>query len=193
MPFSKTRLIWTVFFLLLFMTGMIGGYIYFLGSEKGSVREGGLKKEDVTLEADFSSIKINYPVRERLITEERKIKRQPSIPAMAGAIVEEFLKGSLDNQDSLIPTGVKLLNTYMGRDGILYIDFSDELRRNFQGDAYSEFLLLSGLYESIISNLAGIEDIKVLVEGKEIESLGGHISIIYPLKNTVTVLSSGES
>lgn len=191
--FSKTRLIWAAFFLLLFITGMIGGYIYFLGRERGPVQEGELKGRDVIIETDFSYIKMSFPVRERLITEERKIRRQPSTPAMAGAIVEEFIKGPLNSQDSLIPAGVKVLDTYIGKDGILYIDFSDELRRNFQGDAYGELLLLRGLYESIMSNLSGIEDVKVIVEGKEIESLGGHINIIYPLKNTLTVLPGGES
>ena len=85
----------------------------------------------------------------------------------------------------MIPPGVKVLGLYQGSDGILYVDFSDELRRNFQGDAAAEFLLLRGLYESIISNVKGVDDVKVLIEGKEIESIGGHVLALYPLKATV--------
>jgi hypothetical protein len=76
-----------------------------------------------------------------------------------------------------------LLSVYYASDGILYVDVSDEFRRNFQGDALNEFLLLKGLYDSIITNVTGVQDVKVIVEGKEIESIGGHFFALYPLKN----------
>lgn len=192
MVFNKTRLIWIGVLLLLFISGMTGGYIYFLGREKGSVHETVLENKEGIQDKDLSVIKVYYPVKDRLIMDERKVKMQTSIPSMAEAIIGEFLSCSSIEQGCLIPQGTRLLHTFKGKDSILYIDFSDEIRRNFQGDAYGELLLLKGLYESIISNLAGIEDIKILVEGKEIESLGGHISIFYPLKNTVVVASSNE-
>lgn len=192
MAFSKTRLIWIGIFLLLFISGMTGGYIYFLGRQKGSVIESGFRKEESIQDTDLSIIKVYYPVKDRLIMDERKVKMQTSTPSMAEAIIGEFLKCSSSEQGCMIPQGTRLLHAFMGKDSILYIDFSDEIRRNFQGDAYGELLLLKGLYESIISNIAGIEDIKILVEGKEIESLGGHISILYPLKNTVVVASNNE-
>lgn len=191
MQISKASLIWLGIFLLLFISGMIGGYLYFLGKGKGPlVNE--LRKEGDIQDAEITIIRVYYPLKDRLFIEERRVKREASTVAMAGSIIEEFFKGPSTREGALIPQGVRLLNLYKGKDGILYIDLSDEVRRNFQGDAYGELLLLKGLYESIISNLAGIEDLKVLVEGKEIESLGGHISILYPLKNTVTAVTEGE-
>lgn len=195
MQISKSRLIWGGVFLFLFITGMIGGYIYFLGRQEVSIpedREKGVKKEESLRNADLTIIRIYYPLKDRLIMEERNVKRQSSSPAMAESILEEFLKGPSMENGSIIPQGTRLLNVFIGKDGILYIDLSDEIRRNFQGDAYAELLLLKGLYESIISNLSGIEDVKVLVEGKEIESLGGHISLLYPLKDTVAFVMNGE-
>jgi len=85
-----------------------------------------------------------------------------------------------------MPKDVQLLGIYRDENRILYIDLSDEFRRNFHGDVPMEFLLLKGLYESLSSNLAEIEDIKVLIEGKEIETLGGHLYLSYPLKDMVS-------
>lgn len=187
MQISKARLIWSGILLLLFISGMAGGYIYFLGREKGPPQDYGFKREEIK-DSELSIIRVFYPLKGRLFVEERRIKRQSSTTAMAGAIIEEFFRGPAAEQVALIPQGVRLLNVYSGKDGILYVDLSDEVRRNFQGDAYGELLFLKGLYESIISNLSGIEDVKVLIEGKEIESLGGHISILFPLKNTVTTI-----
>ncbi|MBS1233295.1 MAG: hypothetical protein H6R42_949, partial [Nitrospirae bacterium] len=50
----------------------------------------------------------------------------------------------------------------------------------------AEFLLLKGLYESIISNVQDIQDVKILIEGKETETLGGHLFLLYPLKDMVS-------
>ena len=58
-----------------------------------------------------------------------------------------------------------------------------------------EFLVLKGLYESLVSNTPDIQDIKVIIEGKEVETLGGHLYLLYPLKDTVSheiSVSSGD-
>ena len=93
----------------------------------------------------------------------------------AQAVINEFLQGPAGVPGSPVPRNAKLLGLYFGTDNILYVDLSDEFRRGFQGDALSEFLLLRGLYESLMSNVAGITDVKLLIDGKEIESLGGHM------------------
>ena len=80
----------------------------------------------------------------------------------------------------------KILGIYRGTDKILYVNLSDEFRRNFQGDVMAEFLLLKGLYESLISNIDDVQDVKVLIEGNELETLGGHLYLKYPLKGLVT-------
>jgi len=40
---------------------------------------------------------------------------------------------------------------------------------------------LKGLYESVVSNVYGVEGVKVLIEGGEVETVGGHISAARPL------------
>ena len=116
--------------------------------------------------------------------EERKVQRLPE-GSLVEQTVKEFLKGPSNTGKSVIPPGTRVLGVYLGSDGILYLDLSDEFRRNFQGDALTEFLVLKGLYESIISNGEAIDDVKLLVEGKEIESIGGHLFALYPLRSTV--------
>jgi spore germination protein GerM len=100
--------------------------------------------------------------------------------------MEEYLKGPAGGKATSLPKNARLLGVYKGADRILYIDISGEFRRNFQGDAFAEFLLLKSLYESLISNVEDIQDVKVLIEGKEAETLGGHLYLVYPLKDIVT-------
>jgi spore germination protein GerM len=185
MPPSKRKILWIVVFILLFLGGIAGGFFYFsrhFGSQQTPETVPQAEKQG----EDASFVRVYYPSEGRLIMEERRVKRQVSVSSIAEEIMGEFLRGPSTTGKSSVPQGTKLLGVYYGNDGILYVDLSDEFRRNFQGDALAEFLLLKGLYDSIISNVTGVDDVKVLIEGKEIESIGGHFLALYPLKNMLT-------
>jgi spore germination protein GerM len=182
MPISKKGVLWIVVFCILFLGGIAGGFFYF-SRNSGFRQLVEIAPHEVKQEEDASFMKVYYPFDGRLVMEERKVRRQVAITAIAEEIINEFLKGPSSTARSAVPPGAKLLSVYYASDGILYVDVSDEFRRNFQGDALNEFLLLKGLYDSIITNVTGVQDVKVIVEGKEIESIGGHFLALYPLKN----------
>ncbi|MBE0425121.1 MAG: GerMN domain-containing protein [Nitrospirae bacterium] len=170
-----------------FLAGVIGGYLYF---SKFFYKERTIDKEPVQTSInvdDFFSLRIYYPVYDHLQFEERRILKRSVQIAIAEAAVEEYLKGPAGITSQIIPKETKLLDLYKGVDKILYIDLSEEFRRNFQGDVLAEFLLLKGLYESIISNVEDVQDVKVIIEGREIETHGGHFYLLYPLKDTVSL------
>ncbi|MEW6162613.1 MAG: GerMN domain-containing protein [Nitrospirota bacterium] len=175
-----------ILLILIFLGGAAGGYLYFskvFPKERPSPEEG---VETLPEAEDLFPLKIYYPVGNRLQIEERRLQRKTTQIAIAQAIVKEFLKGPADVRVSDMPKDVKLLGLYRDEDRILYVDLSEEFRGNFQGDVLAEFLLLKGLYVSLISNFDDIEDVKVLIEGKEIETLGGHLYLSYPLKDMVS-------
>jgi len=169
----------------LFLAGVFGGYFVFmkLFPQEMSPEDA---PESLIVSEDLFSMRIYYPLNDRLLMQERKLPRRTAQLAIAEAAVEEFLKGPGDGVVSAIPGDSKLLGIYKDTDQILYVDLSDEFRRNFQGDAYAEFFLLKGLYESLISNVPDIQDVRVLIEGKEIETLGGHLYLFSPLKDIVS-------
>ena len=185
MPINKRKILWVLVFILLFSGGIGGGFFYFAehfgGKQKGETLPESQRHDD-----DSSFVKVYFPSEGRLIMEERRVKRLGSVTVSAGEIVEEFLKGPSQRERSDVPPGTKVLGIYFGTDGIVYVDLSDEFRRNFHGDVLSELLLLKGLYESIISNVTGVDDVKILIEGKEMESIGGHLYSLYPLKTALT-------
>ncbi len=184
MQINKKSFLWAAAVLVLFGAGIGAGYIYF--SKKNiPAQMPETTRIEVVQNSDFSFVKVYYPSEGRLLMEERKVERQFNMVSIAEAAVGEFLKGPLTPARSNVPQGTKLLKIFAGSDGVLYIDLSDEFRRNFQGDASTEFVLLKGLYDTVISNTQGADDVKVIIEGKEIESIGGHLSALYPLKNTL--------
>jgi len=76
---------------------------------------------------------------------------------------------------------VRLLDLYMDNGGVVYVDVGDELKKNFRGDASEELRIFAGLYRSIEAVVPGFTAVKVLMEGPETETIGGHIDLSKPL------------
>lgn len=186
------RIILTAALLLVFAGGLTAGYLYLSLGAKQQQK----KPSDGQVEQEIqgsSSLKIYYPVNGYLQMEERIVT--PMIMTRedaARATVSGYLKGPAGMLDPAIPPDTKLLGTYFGSDGVLFIDLSDAFRRNFQGDALTEYLLLRGLYESLLSNVSGIKDVRLLIEGNEIETIGGHMLANVPLGREL-LINSPES
>src|SRR6266496_6246052 len=119
MQLNKKKIFLLLLFILLFSGGIVGSYIYF--SKNFAIRQLPAAVPESERQAeDFSSVRVYYPSEGRLVMEDRRIKRQSSIAAMAGGIVSEFLKGTANMgnmKKSNVPAGSKLLGIYPGSDG----------------------------------------------------------------------------
>jgi hypothetical protein len=126
---------------------------------------------------DEVDVKIFHPSQDGIIAAKIKVRHSPLHVEMVEIVMTEYLKGLGEKYE-----GTKVLGVYRDRLNVLYIDLSDEFRRNFSGDAMQEFLLLQSLYNTIITNFPWVQDVRLLIEGKEVESIGGHFLSLYGLK-----------
>ncbi|GBD97555.1 MAG TPA: hypothetical protein ENG83_01435 [Nitrospirae bacterium] len=99
------------------------------------------------------------------------VLRKDTLLVVAENIIRKYVK----------PYRVRLLDLYMDKEGVIYIDFGGELIKNFNGDALEELRIIAGLYEGIKSTVPGFTALKILIEGREAESFGGHIDILKPI------------
>ncbi len=90
-------------------------------------------------------------------------------------IAEDTIRKLVEKYD------VKLLDLYLDTDGVIYMDFSDELKKNYHMDISQELNFLTGLFNGVRSINPGLTAMKILIEGKEADSLGGHIDISKPI------------
>lgn len=127
------------------------------------------------------SVKIFYPSGEGMSAVEKSVQSSHLPLKMTEAVIAEYLKGLKEGMND-----TKLLGIYKDRNNVLYIDLSDEIRKNFSGDVKHEYFFLKSLFQTVVTNIPEIEDIKLFVEGKEIQSIGGHFYSLYPLKEMAT-------
>ncbi|MCI4626145.1 MAG: GerMN domain-containing protein [Candidatus Magnetoovum sp. WYHC-5] len=178
-----------IFFLLIIIIGGIAFFIhssFFKDEIDKTAKEEALKRANNTdAPKDVTSVKVYNVKGRRLVEQEVKINQTSD----SMALVEEAIKGFLSPQEEelklYIPHNTTLMDVYYGIDNVLYINLSSEFTKNFQGDTPAEFLILKGLYKTVIAN-ASVADVKLIVNDLEVETLGGHFLIKYPIKRLVS-------
>lgn len=187
-------------FLVLFGTVATGGYYLFrmysglLGSgvdfkPKASVPTLETERRPRAVSGDMSVLELVFPSGpsgDGFELQQKNVPRTSSVRNLAAVVTEAFLAGPVGRPKGLVPDGVKLKNIYFGRDSILYIDLSDEFRRNFQGNAIQEYMLLKAFHRSLMKNVYQVKGIKLLLEGKEVDSIGGHLRLSGLLDDAVS-------
>jgi spore germination protein GerM len=139
--------------------------------------EGGLEAEKVrtvTLyygSADGSS----------LVPEVRTLPSHESTLDNLRNLVEALVAGPRQGGVRTIPASVRLRGVFI-HDKTAVIDFSSELVDDFNGGSTTEYMLISSLVQTICGNLPQVEAVRILVEGDEVETIGGHISASGPLR-----------
>ena len=80
---------------------------------------------------------------------------------------------------SVVPLGTKLRQVLV-KDQIAYVDFNDKLIKNNTGGSTSEMLLVATIVNTL-TEFPDIQRVRILVEGKKIDTISGHMDISEPL------------
>ncbi len=118
---------------------------------------------------------------DKLLPAKRKIKGEAPVEEIVSLILEG--PDDAERADGMVrpfPKGVKLLGVAV-KDKIARVDFSVELTKEFQGGSTGEIMLASSLVNTL-TECPEIEKVQILVEGKRIESLSGHLDFSEPME-----------
>lgn len=141
------------------------------------------KSDDYEVSSTLSEINKNkpyshvveffYPGKDEKIYIEQKALTFPtnSITRLVfeKAVKEEILK---DNYLPLISTNTKINSMYLGKDNIVYVDFSKEFIDEMNAGSGYEQLILQCIVNTL-GNYYGVQEVYITVDGKNYES--GHI------------------
>jgi germination protein M len=136
-----------------------------------------------TLKGESREIKLFFANSNasELVFEKRSAELGTGIASDAKILVSELIKGpQLQDLFPTIPPETRLLNAYRLHD-ILVLNFTREIQTNHTGGTASEMLTVYSIINTATVNLDGIEQVQILVEGKEIETLAGHMDLSKPL------------
>jgi spore germination protein GerM len=113
---------------------------------------------------------------------EQEVPYGESTAEQARRIVEAQIAPAPAPHVSAIPAGTKLRTLFFTKAGEIYVDLSAELQTNHPGGTTNETLTVYALVSALTSNLPAVTGVQILVEGKEVDTLAGHLDLRRPFE-----------
>jgi spore germination protein GerM len=85
-----------------------------------------------------------------------------------------------------LPADTTLLQFYLLPDGTAIADFSEALSGAMPSGILSEQMAVDSIVRTLEANVSGIQRLKILVRGQEVDTLAGHVDLtgFFPMMPT---------
>ena len=100
----------------------------------------------------------------------------------ARRIVEAQIAPAPEGRVSALPAGTKLRTLFFTKAGEVYVDLSADVQTNHPGGTTNETLTVYALVSALTSNLPATTSVQILVDGKEVDTLAGHLDLRRPIE-----------
>jgi spore germination protein GerM len=87
---------------------------------------------------------------------------------------------------SAIPAGTMVRALFITEGGEAFVDLSPEVMSRHSGGTNNEVLTVYTLVNALTDNLPAVTAVQLLVDGKEIDTLTGHVDLRTPLAKNLT-------
>lgn len=131
----------------------------------------------------FSDEQANY-----LVAEKRSIQIESTDQKqLATAVINELIAGPQQSKlHATMPQGSKLLTLEISS-GLATINFNQDFQTKHSGGSTGEMMTIYSLVNSL-TDLPGIQQVQLLVDGKKLETLKGHLDISEPLTRNSDII-----
>jgi hypothetical protein len=120
------------------------------------------------------------------------VRREIEVPygtdtlSRARIIAERQLERAPRQLLSPFPRGTRLRAVYLADGDVLFVDLSGEVTTEHSGGSLNELLTVYALVNALTTNVAEIGAVQILVDGREVDTLAGHIDLRQPLTPNLT-------
>jgi hypothetical protein len=133
-----------------------------------------VKKEKYKVELYFSDSNERF-----LVPEDRYIWKEKKPEDQIKELVTTLIGGSNTGLVGTFPEGTRVEGVTI-KNGSAYVSFNRTLVELHPGGSASEMMTIYSLTNTITRNMPQVKSVKILVEGKEIETIKGHIDTRNP-------------
>src|SRR6185436_4381035 len=117
----------------------------------------------------------------QLTSVERDVAYGEGPEEQAREIIAAQIAPVLEPLVSAIPAGTTLRAVFITKTGDAYVDLSSEARTAHPGGTVDELLTIYTIVNALTVNLPAVTAVQVLVDGKEADTLSGHVDLRRPL------------
>ena len=119
-----------------------------------------------------------------LVPAQREIPFGATVVEQARAIIEAQIAAA-PPAVSAIPAGTRLRDVFVTELGDAFIDLSGDIAAKHPGGSLAEILTVYTLVDALTVNLPAVTRVQILVDGKEVDTLAGHVDLRHPLAKSL--------
>jgi spore germination protein GerM len=117
----------------------------------------------------------------RLTSIERDVAYAEGADEQAREIVAAQIAPVVEPLVSAVPPGTTLRAVFITKTGGAYVDLSREVSSAHPGGTVNELLTVYTIVNVLTVNLPAVTSVQVLIDGKEVDTLSGHVDLRRPL------------
>jgi spore germination protein GerM len=129
------------------------------------------------------------PDRDGLLPEEREVAFSSDLARQLRTVVEELARGSTTGLLPTLPAGTRVLEVFVQARGVAYVDLSAEASSGLPGGSRAELLTVYSVVNTIVTNFPAVSRVRIVVDNRPVESLGGHVDVSRPLPPDMTLVA----
>ena len=128
------------------------------------------------------NVKVYYPDDSgmKLVEVEREILIGDSTDKYTAAVETLMIEPDEENLTTIFPKSAAIRSVKV-HDGLAIVDFDGGILKGFVGGSTGEEFLIGSIVDTL-TNFPEVKRVKFLVDGKEIETLSGHMDLSTPLE-----------
>ena len=132
------------------------------------------------------------PEGDALMPIRREVPLAEGVVAQGRQILISQLEPPPSPYISAIPKGTTLRAFYVTERGDAFVDLSG-ISTAHPGGSLTELLTVQAIVNAVTANLPAVQRVQILVDGKEVDTIAGHVDIRRPLTRDTSLLREGEN
>ena len=179
-------------FLFLALVIVCGGFLAFLFkslSDSIFPPSGEGRRERQSVQLYFSDTNERF-----LVPEKRLIPKGSTVKGQAEELVRALAEGpKTAGLVRTVPESAYLLSVEVGKDGTAVLNFDRKFIDDHPGGSASEMSTIFSLANTLALNLPDVKRVKLLVDGKEVTTIKGHVDTREPVLPNRDLVKKGSS
>jgi spore germination protein GerM len=120
-----------------------------------------------------------------LVGVQREVPYGDTVLEQARHIVDAQIAAAPAPLAATVPAGTTLRMLYVTERGDAFVDLSGEARAKHTGGALDELFTVYSIVNALTANLPAVTRVQILIDGKEVDTLAGHVDLRHPLQKNM--------
>jgi hypothetical protein len=116
-----------------------------------------------------------------LVGVEREVPQADDTAEQARNILDRQFEPAPAPLIQVVPEATRVRTVFLISGGTAYVDLTGEVASTHPGGSLDELLTVYAIVDALTVNLPSVTSVQILIDGKEVDTLAGHVDLRRPL------------